>query len=65
MSDTFYLRQQNGGSTGKKIEQKRKLKKDYIADVNTLLGKEVDGLDKCTIPTLRSLYAGISNKLEN
>lgn len=65
MSDTFYLRQQNGGNTGKKVSQPRKLKKDYITVVNELLGASISGLDKCTIATLGELINGIENSIAN
>lgn len=61
MSDAFYLRQQNGGNTGKKISQPRKLKKDYIAAINDMLSKDISGLDKCTIATLQELINGIES----
>lgn len=64
MSDTFYARQANGGSTAKRttpVHKKRKLKKDVIAEVNSLLSKEIAGLDKCTIATLEDLINGIKS----
>jgi hypothetical protein len=62
----FYLRQLNGGTTaGNKTKStskpKRKLKKDYIAEVNKLLGKDIIGLDKCTIATLEQLIGAIND----
>jgi hypothetical protein len=68
MSDTFYLRQKNGGNTGKKIagtKPTRKLKKDYISDVNKILNSDISGLDKCTIPTLENLIDALERFLES
>lgn len=67
MSDTFYLRQLNGGTTkGKRTamkenKPKRKLKKDWIAEITQVLGEEVAGLDKCTMTTLEKLLEAIKN----
>jgi len=65
MSDTFYLRQQNGGNTGKKVAQPRKLKKDHINEIKDLLGQNIEGLDKCTIATLMELETAIIVKLNS
>ncbi len=46
MGDRFYTQQKN---------RKRRLKKDVIADLNKLLGAEVEGLDRLTIKTLEDL----------
>lgn len=63
MSDTFYARQAKGNPKLKTETGKRKLKKDWIAEITTLLGKEVVGLDKCTMKTLEELKDAISKKL--
>ena len=66
MSDTFYLRQLNGGTTAgkrrspKDVKPKRRLKKDIIAEINQSLGKDISGLDKCTIATLDELLGAIN-----
>lgn len=68
MSDTFYLRQMNGGTTaGKRTKPvhskpKRRLKKDIIAEINQSLGKDITGLDKCTIATLDELLGAINER---
>lgn len=65
MGDRFYMQQL--GKTGKpaKGEKKvpRKLKADYIKDINATLGALITGLDKCTIPTLEALIKAIEVKL--
>jgi hypothetical protein len=48
MGDRFYGQQKNHKPT-------RVLKKDVIAELHTLLRKEVDGLDRLTIKTLNEL----------
>jgi len=55
MGDRFYQQQQ-------KHKPKRVLKKDWIQDINVLLGQDITGLDKCTIATLTSLYDAIKEK---
>lgn len=60
MSDTFYERQAKGPVNK---EGKKKLKKDWLAEINEVLGKDVDGLDKCTIPTLKTLLGAINAKV--
>ena len=52
MGDRFYMQQKNH-------KPKRRLKKDVIADIHKLLGEEVPGLDRMTIPSLDALYAAI------
>lgn len=52
MGDRFYEQQ-------KVYKPKRMLKKDYIAEVSTLLGQDISGLDKCTIATLEDLIDAI------
>ena len=67
MSDTYYLRQLNGGTTKgrrtamKETKPKRKLKKDWIAEITKVLGEDIVGLDKCTITTLENLLEAIKN----
>jgi hypothetical protein len=55
MGDRFYEQQ-------KKHKPKRVLKKDYIQEINVLLGQEITGLDKCTIATLTTLSDAIKEK---
>ena len=55
MSDTFYLRQG-------KHKPKRILKKDWIEEICLNLGKDIVGLDKCTIATLTSLSEAVIEK---
>ena len=52
MSDTFYERQN-------KHKPKRVLKKDWIQEINLLVGENIVGLDKCTIATLTQLTNAI------
>jgi hypothetical protein len=61
MSDIFYERQAKGNPKLKTEKGKRKLKKDWIAEITTLLGKEVVGLDKCTMKTLEHLLEAIKS----
>ena len=61
MGELFYLRQQRGDPRKKTKTGARKLKKDWIAEITQVLGKEVAGLDKCTISTLENLLEAIKN----
>ena len=45
------------------MKPKRRLKKDITAEIGQLLGREIDGLDKCTIATLDALTEAIEAKL--
>jgi len=53
MGDRFYEQQ-------KAYKPKRVLKKDFIAEINEILGVEVLGLDKCTIATLTQVLEAIN-----
>lgn len=53
MGDRWYLQQKGP------FKQKRKLKKDYVSEINEILKSEINGLDKCTIETLDNLLTGI------
>jgi len=55
MGDRWYEAQKKGSPT----KAKRKLKKDYITEINEILGVDIVGLDKCTIPTLTQLIEAI------
>jgi len=59
MGDRFYEAQKKGSPT----KPKRKLKKDYIAEINEILGADIIGLDKCTIPTLTQLIEAMYAKI--
>ena len=61
MSEAFYLRQQRGNPKDKTKKGVRKLKKDWIAEITEILGEDIVGLDKCTIPTLKQLLEAIKN----
>lgn len=53
MGDRFYMQQKNH-------KPKRRLKKDVIAEVTQALnGRQVNGLDRCTIQTLDDLIEAI------
>lgn len=53
MGDRFYQQQ-------KDFKPKRRLKKDVIAELTqTLNGRKIDGLDRCTIKTLDELIEAI------
>ena len=54
MGDRWYESQRNSRMSQKK--EPRKLKADWIKDIESLLGPDLDGLDKCTIATLEKLY---------
>jgi hypothetical protein len=54
MGDRFYQAQKT---------QKRRLKKDAIADLEELLGTKIEGLDRATILTIDTLVAAIEKKL--
>jgi hypothetical protein len=60
MGDRFYQQQ-------KEYKPGRRLKKDVIAELTEVLGgREVSGLDRCTIATLDSLIDAIKRaKYEN
>ena len=61
MSDDFYRRQAAGDPSKKTKKGTRKLKKDWITDINDVLGDEILGLDKCTVVTLQQLLGAIKN----
>lgn len=50
------------GKMTEKEKPKRRLKKDWIADINLVLNEEIKGLDKCTIDTLSQLYSAITKE---
>lgn len=53
MGDRFYEQQ-------KKHKPKRRLKKDVIAEITAMLGgREIKGLDRCTIATLDEVIEAI------
>lgn len=52
MGDRFYEQQ-------KMHKPKRILKKDWIEEICLHLGKDISGLDKCTIATLSDLLDAI------
>jgi hypothetical protein len=52
MGDRFYESQ-------KLVKKPRRLKKDIIAEINKSLGKNISGLDKCTVATLDELLGAI------
>ena len=56
MGDRFYEAQKKGSPT----KPKRKLKKDYIIEINKILDVDMIGLDKCTIATLTQLLEAIN-----
>lgn len=56
MGDRFYMQQ-------KLHKPKRVLKKDVVAEVHTILGTEVPGLDRCTIETLNNLKLAITYRV--
>lgn len=56
MGDRFYDQQKN-------YKPKRRLKKDIIANFESLLGQEVKGLDRLTIETLDNLHEAVQIKL--
>lgn len=61
MGEAFYLRQQRGNPKHKTTTGVRKLKKDWIAEINEVLGEDIVGLDKCTMATLEQLLGAIKN----
>ena len=56
MGDRFYMQQKNH-------KPKRVLKKDVIADLQELLGREVKGVDRMTIPHIEELIEAVEDKL--
>jgi hypothetical protein len=56
MGDRFYMQQ-------KEHKPKRVLKRDVIEDLTSLLGKEVGGIDRMTIPHIKELTDAIEKKL--
>jgi len=56
MGDRYYMTQKN-------YKPKRKLKKDVVADLQKLLGVEVPGVDRMTIPNIEQLTEAIERKL--
>ena len=57
MGDRFYQQQ-------KEYKPKRRLKKDVIAELDSILGHHVEGLDRCTIKTLDDLTDAIQIRIE-
>jgi hypothetical protein len=57
MGDRFYMQQKNH-------KPGRRLKKDVIAELHEVLGIEVPGLDRMTIPNLDALYDAIYLRLK-
>lgn len=55
MGNRFYEQQ-------KKHKPKRRLKKDIIAEVTFILGREVSGLDRLTIASLDELIEALQTK---
>ena len=66
MGNRFYMQQKKAMGTRWKADgsgkAKRRLKKDVIEEVTSLLDVQVDGLDKCTVATLESLVQAISSR---
>jgi len=56
MGDRFYQQQ-------KEYKPKRRLKKDVVANLEQLLGTEINGLDRATIATIDQLIEAIERKL--
>lgn len=56
MGDRFYEQQKNH-------KPKRVLKKDVIAELETLLGDKTEGLDRMTIPNIQKLTEQFQRKL--
>ena len=67
MGDRFYMQQKKDMGTRWKTDgsgkAKRRLKAEVLAEVYDLLGKEVAGLDKCTIVTLEELILALQSAL--
>ena len=42
---------------------KKRLKKDWIEDIEKVLSSKISGLDKCTIDTLTQLLTAIEGKI--
>ena len=59
MGDRFYESQRNSRMGEKKPP--RKLKSEWLTEINVVLDREVKGLDKCTIDTLTNLLEAIKN----
>jgi len=53
MGDRFYMQQKN-------YKPKRRLKKDIVKQVNELLGREIEGLDRLTIKSLDDLAHAVA-----
>jgi hypothetical protein len=56
MGDRFYMQQ-------KEHKPKRVLKKDVVKDLEQLLGCEIKGVDRMTIPHIQKLTEDIERKL--
>lgn len=54
MGDRFYMQQKNH-------KPKRRLKKDVIARLHTILGYKVEGLDRLTIKSLDELTTAVAS----
>ena len=61
MGDRWYFQQ--GIKQKSDMKQKRRLKKDIIADLNKLLGTEIKNIDRVTVDGLEQLIVAIERKL--
>lgn len=60
MSDRFYM-QQGLTKSDFPLKPVKKLKADWIKDINNLLPNPVNGLDKLTLASLEELYSNIKS----
>lgn len=56
MGDRFYFQQKN-------YKPGRRLKKDVIAELTEVLGREVEGMDRLTIKALDDLIDAIKRRI--
>ena len=59
MGDRFY--EQQAGSSRAQAKPKRKLKADWVSDIQSMLNTQtLSGLDKATVVTLEALHKSIT-----
>ena len=68
MGDRFYEQQKKSMSTRWRADgsgkAKRRLKKDVIADITSIIGTEIEGLSACTVATLEKLNEVLNEQAE-
>ena len=65
MGDRFYMAQKDyKPSSHKKADGTRKLKADFITDLQVLIDAPISGLDKLTVNTITELTQAIQERID-